>query len=168
MGLTKDEQEKLEIFSNVKLDRKQTEALLERPLTNVEFKSLTPKDYRKIFTQIAKQAAKQRYIKPIDTEQDLQNKYKSVYSKIVNRKFKTDEEPEDKHHFLGSLFKQSSDDFEITKTFEYYNQMYNTTLTHWRVAGSVNFFNVRKIMATLVEKMTERYPPNTRIQISIS
>ena len=167
MVLTQDEQEKLKLFSNVNLSREQTEALLGRLLTNVEFKSLTPKDYRKIFTPIAKQAAKQRYVKPFDTERDLQDKYKHIYSKIVNRKFKTDEESEDKHHFLGSLFKQSSDDFEITKTFEYYNQMYNTTLTHWRVTGSVNFFNIRKVMEVLVEKMTERYPSNTRIQIGI-
>src|SRR5579872_6962359 len=107
MVLTKVEQEKLKIFSNLKLDRKQTEALLGRSLTSAEFKSLSPKDYRKIFTPIAKQAAKQRYVKPIDTEQDLQNKYKSIYAKIVNRKCKTDEEPEDKHYFLESLFKQN-------------------------------------------------------------
>ena len=56
MGLSEEEKNKLQIFSKIKLDRNQIDVILGRQLTNAEWKSMT-KDYRKIFTPIAKQAA---------------------------------------------------------------------------------------------------------------
>ena len=46
MGLTNEEINKLNFFNNIKLDRNQVETILNRKLTNREWK-LYSKDYRK-------------------------------------------------------------------------------------------------------------------------
>src|SRR5688572_2875756 len=105
MVLTIEESHKLKQFSDLQLGRNQVEIILGRELTDKEWKSYT-KDYRKIVTAIAKQAAKlstkKGYLRSIhkpDPDQDLKNKYKDIATqtaKVAYRKFKTDEEPANK------------------------------------------------------------------------
>src|SRR6476469_4978701 len=56
MGLSESEKTKLQLFNNISLSKKQTDAIIGRTLTNSEWKLLN-KDYQKIFVQVAKQTA---------------------------------------------------------------------------------------------------------------
>ena len=82
MGLSEEDRTKLKAFSNVILNRNQIDIILGRQLTNAEWKSMT-KDYRKIFTPIAKQAAnianRKGYLKP---------NYAKIFRDIVDQQIK--------------------------------------------------------------------------------
>ena len=59
MGLSQDEKNKLQVFSNMPLNRIQMETIIGRELTDAEWESRN-QDYPKICSPIAKQAAKTR------------------------------------------------------------------------------------------------------------
>src|SRR5271170_4541549 len=108
MGLSEKEQSRLAKFGNLKLDRIQTETIIRRDLTNAEWKSLN-KDYHKIFTPIARQAAntalKRQRLK------SSENKFKIIAheaAKVGARKqAKAAKEPDDNFHLVKSLFRES-------------------------------------------------------------
>ena len=83
MALTEDEVHKLKVFSKIKLDRNQIEVIIGRKLTRSEWKTLLPKDYSKIFTPIAKQAAKTASIKGY-----LKPNYSKIFRDIADRQVK--------------------------------------------------------------------------------
>ncbi len=83
MALTKDESHKLESFSTLKLNRNQIEIILGRKLTNREWKKIAPKDYRKIFTPIAIQAANTASIKGY-----LKPNYSKIFRDIADQEIK--------------------------------------------------------------------------------
>jgi len=56
MALVSDEKAQLQIFSCLSLNRKQLETVLRRSLTEREWKAYT-RDYRAIFSQVAKHAS---------------------------------------------------------------------------------------------------------------
>jgi len=182
MGLSQDEKNKLKLFSNLKLDRTQTETILCRQVTNQEWKSIN-KDYRKIFTPIARQAAKiaarkQQQQPPVTDTVQAQairaNRYSKLYKSVAKeaaeagfrKLFKTNiEDEKNKYHFVKSLFKQMKDEYTINKVQTHYNNKYRTTITDWKINGEVNLFNVNKVIRDLVQKITEGLPDNVRIQI---
>ena len=118
MGLSQDEKNKLQVFSNMPLNRIQTETIIGRKLTDAEWESrnhdyLTNaerksrnKDYRKIFTPIARQAAntalKRQRLKASE------NKFKIVAhqaAKVGARKqLKAAKESDDKFHLCKNCF----------------------------------------------------------------
>jgi len=174
MGLTEIEKSKLQLFSNVKLDRQQTETVIGRKLTNKEWKVIS-KDYRKIFTPIAKQAAKIARMKNY-TKFKNENYFKPTLTRVAaqaalkgrRRLLWKTPEAVDKYHFVKSLFKDSEDQYEIRKIAEYYSDRYRTRVSRWRILGSVNLFNIHRVMVDLVAKMCENLPANARIQVSLN
>ncbi len=169
MGLPNEEQKKLDLFKNFKLDRNQTETIIGRKLNNTEWKQLKPKDYKKIFSPIARQVAKAaNKRKP---SMDLRQMFRKVAmqaAKKANRNQKKKaEEPEDNFHFIKSLYKNTNDDYEINKVSEYYSNKYKTTVSDWKLSGSVNLFNINNVMKDLIQKMTEHLHPNSKIQVSL-
>ena len=176
MVLSNDERKKLELISSLKLDRNGTELILGRKLSNAEWKSIS-RDYKKIFTPIAKQAAKLASKKySVKKEDNLKLKYKDIAiqaAKVAKRKLNKTikDEPDDKYHFIKSMFKEentSDREYTIRRTFEYFSQRYRTTLTHWKIFGHVDLFNIHKAISEIVNKMTENLEPNVRIQISLT
>ena len=175
MVLSYEEQNKLELFKNITLNRDQIDALLNRKITSSEWKSINSKDYKKVFTPIAIQAAKSAtrkgYLKTVEVCPLLQLKhtFKTIAeqaAKVAARKqIKVAEEPSDKYHFTTSLFKKSSDEYTINKIRTHYNSKYKTSITDWKVTGSVNLFNVNKVIEALIQKITANLPENVKIQI---
>jgi len=74
---------KLDSFSNLKLNRKQVEIILGRKLTKSEWKTVTPKDYCKIFTPIAKQAANTANVKGY-----LKPNYAKIFKDVADQQIK--------------------------------------------------------------------------------
>jgi len=83
MALTEDELNKLEFFSKLKLDRNQVEIILGRKLTKSEWRNIKPKDYCKIFTPIAKQAANTANVKGY-----LKPNYAKIFRDIADQQIK--------------------------------------------------------------------------------
>jgi len=189
MVLTEDELTKLESFSSLKLKWDQVKIILRRKLTKSEWKTITPKDYCKIFTPIAKQAANtanvKGYLKPNyakifrdvadqqikreygdrpSSTQQSSSHFKQIFSniakqaaKVAKRKqVKVSEEKADKLHFIKLLYKDSEEKYQINNISKYYSTKYKTDITTWKISGSVNFFNINKVMKQLIQRMTER------------
>ena len=100
MGLSNEELTKLEMFKNLKLDRKQTEAILGHTLTNREWKELVPKDYRKIFSPIAIQASKiaLKKLKANNFGKSDSPNYERIFKDIANQAAKVANRKEKKNH----------------------------------------------------------------------
>src|SRR2546426_1134749 len=155
MGLSTEEKDKLKLFS-IKLSRDQTEAILNRKLTNIEWK-LINKDYKKIFTPITKQVARlatsKDYLKPtysqykqprpINQSTYFQSIFKNVVkeasikgnSRIVrlerNIKRNQNENELDNFQFIKSLHKKQKDNYSINKGQTHNKNKYQTTITEW-------------------------------------
>ena len=181
MGLSEEDKNKLKLFSNLKLDRIQTEALEGREITNREWKSIT-KDYRKIFTPIARQVAKiaVRKQQPAINKNSEQaqttraNRYSKLYKSVAQeaadvgfrKEFKTNlEDEKNKYHFLRSLFKEQKKKYTINIVCIHYNNKYRTMITDYKINGDVNLFNLNHVITDLVNKITEGLPNNVKIQI---
>ena len=167
MALTKEENLKLKSFENLNLTREQIDIILNRSLTDKEWKLLS-KDYRKIFTAIAKQAAGKAKKKQYDCDKAKNNSIASQAARKGARRLKKiNDEPSNKYHFVRSLFKESNDTFEIKKISDYYSDKYKTAVSTWKIAGQVDLFNIHKAITELINKMTENCPSNCKIQVSI-
>ena len=167
MALTREEIRRLQIFGELRLDRRQVETILSRSLTDREWKSYS-KDYRTLFTKVAKQAAQKAEKKHQAFEKAKNNSIPfQAARKGARRLAAKKNEEEDKYHFAKSLFKESSDTFEIEKISEYYSTKYKTSVSTWRVNGSVNLFNIHQVIVELINKMMQKLPENSKIQIGI-
>ena len=169
------EKTKLQLFNNIKLDRRQTEIIIGRNLTNREWRTIN-KDYRKIFkpiaVQTAKAALKKRYLKPTkEPSEYLKRTFQNIAAQAAKRgerkQLKNATEADDKYYFVKSLFKNDEDEYEIRKISEYYNTKYKTTVSNWKIFGYINFMNIQIAMQDLVTKVCERLPSNAKIQISL-
>ena len=101
----------------------------------------------------------------------LENKFKIVAhqaAKVGARKqLKAAKEPDDKFHFVKSLFKHTSDSFKINKINEYYNDKFKTSVSDWKIFGSINLFNIHGAIAELIRRMTSHLPQNSKIQVRL-
>jgi len=77
MALTTEERKSLQAFKDLKLDKTQVQIIIKRSLTDREWKAYN-RDYKRIFNQVAKQAAnvalkkfKVKNVKPSDEDIDL-------------------------------------------------------------------------------------------------
>jgi len=100
MALTSDEKAQLQTFAGLSLNRKQLETILRRSLTNREWRAYN-RDYKLIFSQVAKQASnvaarkfQVRNAKPSDEnikllriEKERKNTFHTL--KITRKYFKT-------------------------------------------------------------------------------
>jgi hypothetical protein len=72
--------------------------------------------------------------KNLDTNIEVQIKRQQRADKLLDQKYK--------YHFVKSLFKPFKDDYKIVKTYDHYISKYHTTLSHYKITGSVNFINI--------------------------
>lgn len=176
MALTKDEKQKLEHFKDINLSRAQIEVILARPLIKKEWCSLS-KDYKAVFTPIAKQAAKAaRTLKSASTADTLDVHLKKVFSKaaLEAAKYAQRQEKENlrtaevNYEGVRKLFKHCKSEYEIIKVSQYHSQKFKSEVSNWKITGTVDIFEINLAITELVEKMTENLPPNVKLQVSLA
>jgi len=153
MALTKEETQKLETFKNLKLDRSQTGIIIGRELSDSEWSMLT-KDCKLVFAAIAKEAASRARQK------------QEIHDKKMHRLNKASHEQDT--YFIKSLFKHYTEDYKISKINTYYNEMFKTERSDWKIVGSIDIFRMNNVIAELVHKMTENQPKNVKLQVCLS
>src|SRR5580692_5591923 len=185
MVLTKSEEEKLAqaktLFKSDKLTRDQVDLLLSRKISNTEWglfsrvpqpikdynisRLLEEKKTKTLHQIVAKQAANKALSKRLTP---------TITAKREARKNNKDKPEPNEPLKIKSLFKpyknefkSYKDDFTITKTKTYYNEMYNTESSIWKICGNVSLFNVNRAIHQLVSQMMSNTPQNSRIMISM-
>ena len=158
------------LFATDTITREQAQFALSRKLSNTEWVkySRVPKvkppikDYSlsKLFPEtkpikalhqiVAKQAAHVALAKRSSPE---------IEAKRALRKSKGDQ-PE---LHIKSLFKPHKDEFTITKTKTYYNRMYNSKSSIWKISGEITLFNVNKPIQQLVSEMMNNASKNFKV-----
>ena len=109
MGLSQYEKEKLVAFSNIQLDRNQTEIIIGRKLENSEWKKIN-RDYKKIFSALARQDAnvgkRKNRLKEITRKSSKGN---IRQARLLRDTDNTDED----YYFIKSLHKKQKDKLKI-------------------------------------------------------
>ena len=149
MELSKEEKDRLQLFSNLAFNRDQINAVLGRKISNSEwrqYQNKPPKKHKK-----SKSSKLNKYFKTfwksIDkpdinalkntehTQTARGDRYKKLCKTVAQdaadtgfkRRFKTKiEDQKDKFHFVKSLFEDSEQELSITKLSEYYSSKYQT------------------------------------------
>src|SRR6476469_3965254 len=171
MGLSESEKTKLQVFNNISLSKNQTEVIIGRTLTNSEWNSLN-KDYKKIFTQIAKQTAtvaKHKRHNLSQTYPPTPNLIETASrNELYIRKRRSylrdqNEQQADQFTFIKSLHKDNKNDYHIKFIGQRYVNKYRTTISSWKINGDINLFNVNLAINDLIQKITKGKPENVRI-----
>src|SRR6478609_2828010 len=177
MGLSESEKTKLQAFANISLSKTQTEVIIDRTLTNSEWKLLN-KNYKKIFAQVAKQSAnvaKQKRHNLSQTYPPTPNLIETasrneLYIRKNIRKRRSDlrnqnEQEVDLYTYMRSLHKPNKNDYGIKFISQRYVKKYRTTISSWKINGDINLFNVNRAINDLIQKITKGKPENVRMQI---
>ena len=93
------------------------------------------------FAEIAKHAAKKAQRKTVKKQDDI--------------------------YRVATLFKSAKNNYTIDKVYEYYNQKFKTNLSHWKIHGEVDIFQIQNAIEKLVSRITENFPENVKLQISV-
>ena len=181
MELSEEEKEKLEqvksIYNLDRLTREQINFALGRKLSNAEWSRYSGvskvkrnipvykipkfmfkegKEEKSLWSKISKQAANKALAKRVTPE---------IVEKRKQRQQKKD--VDDDLYFTKSLYSHTEDKYIIRKVNEYRNEKYKTARSEWKVYGDVDIFHMHSTIQELVDKMTEKLPENTKIQVSL-
>ena len=202
MALTSAEKEILKTFTGLNLNKIQIETIIRRPLTDREWRSYN-RDYKSIFSSIAKQAsniaAKKFRIKKAKPSADeveilrLEKQQKKIKPYLEDHKkiFKqiafeaakkvllneinisNNQQKSELRKQLVDLKKQEHlnemkfKTYRIERIFEYTSQKFNAARSDWKIYNDVTMTNLDLAIRDLINKMTQNEPENVLIQLSI-
>lgn len=196
MVLTREEKTSLQAFSGLSLNKNQVEIIINRALTDREWRAYN-RDYKAIFTQIAKQASnvaakklRVKRVKPSDEEiallregklkpylEDHKKVFKQVAldtaKKALTKKTKVSTQKQEAISQLSQIRKQQADNekkirtYNIERVLEYRSTKFNAGRSDWKIRGDVSMNNLDMAIKDLIDMMTQNEPENVLIQLSI-
>jgi hypothetical protein len=162
MELTTSDHEKLQIFTNVNLNRSQVETILGQQLKRAEWKSVQhqfPNVSNPIITK-KKQKLQQAKQKIVRTQEEI---------KQLRNQRQQQQPLQDDDFRLRNFFRHTNDStYHVIKVFDEYIPKFKSRRTHWKILGDSNIFNIRNAITDLVNDMTNGLPDNVYIQVQSS
>jgi hypothetical protein len=165
MVLTTSDLEKLQLFTNVNLNRSQVETILGKQLKRAEWKSVRhqfPNFSNPIITKKKHKHTKQKIVRTQEEIKQLRNH--------VSSSSEQQQQPlQDDDFRLRNLFRHTNDStYHVIKVFDEYIPKFKSRRTHWKILGDSNIFNIRNAITDLVNDMTNGLPDNVYIQVQLS
>jgi hypothetical protein len=165
MVLTTSDHEKLQLFTNVNLNRSQVETILGKQLKRAEWKSVRDKFPNFSNPIITKKKHKLHHKqKIVRTQEEIKQ--------LRNRRQQQQQQQQplqDDDFRLRNLFRHTSDStYHVIKVFDEYIPKFKSQRTHWKILGDSNIFNIRNAITDLVNDMTKGLPDNVYIQVQLS
>jgi hypothetical protein len=160
MILTTSDLEKLQLFTNVNLNRSQVEKILGKQLKRAEWKSVRhqfPNFSNPIVTKKKHKQTKQKIVRTREEIKQLRNQRQQQHLL------------QDDDFRLLNLFRHTNDStYHVIKAFDEYIPKFKSRRTHWKILGDSNIFNIRNAITDLVNDMTNGLPDNVYIQVQLS
>ena len=152
-----------ELFDVETLSRKQVDKILKRNVTDKEWKNYN-KDYKSIFSQIAKQAAKvgKKKLRKKIIVKPPQQEIERIRAERAQRR-----QQEDEYHRMNILFEQAQEPYRIERVNLEEYPRFTATQSAWRILGNVDLFNVNEAITTLVNRVLSGTNPNSRVQFQL-
>ena len=167
MEITKEEKKRLDEFKDIAevdtISRKQIDKILKRNITDKEWKNYN-KDYKSIFSQIARQAAKvgKKKLRKKIIIKPPQQEIERIRAERAQRR-----QQEDEYHRMNILFEQAQEPYRIERVNLEEYPRFTATQSAWRILGNVDLFNVNEAITTLVNRVLSGTNPNSRVQFQL-
>src|SRR5271155_4446538 len=175
------EKDKLAIFKGITLEKKQVEAILNRSISNNEYRAYLNKPIKK-HKKTPNQKLRKKMARDIkkQTKPEFQinnelrsnrfiNKFKSIANEAaevgMRRLTKKNINLKNRSKTLAPVFKQ--DKYNIVKLAQKNYAKFNSHESSWKIEGNVNLFNIHQAIKELIAAMTIHIPDGAKIQISM-
>jgi len=150
-------------FKKQLFSREELNFILDKELTDKDYQIYVDSEKRKHVFKQPKEKLKQpkeKAKKPIFSSAEIaKHAAKKAQRKTAKK--------QDDIYRIATLFKSTKNNYTISKVFEYYNQKFKTNLSHWKIHGEVDIFQIQNAIEKLVSRITENFPENVKLQISL-